>query len=244
MREEMSASGPCAAIPAAYERISSQDCQRGPLAGYAVLDLCCGLGGLSLAARELGGTVVAGVDLSDCGLETFRHNFTGAKGIQADISQKRIWKECLGFAEDRNAAKGLIVVSGPPCQGFSVAGPRAKVDPRNRVLLAVARAVAWMKPEGALFENVAALLAKRHAGYLKRFKKCLTSAGYCLHTVEADACDYGVPQRRRRMLCFAPVCGNWLARTSFSLSGRAPADATVTVSGTTAAGRWESVTIS
>jgi DNA (cytosine-5)-methyltransferase 1 len=60
-----------------------------------------------------------------------------------------------------------------------------------------------MKPEGALFENVAALLAKRHAGYLKRFKKCLTSAGYCLHTVEADACDYGVPQRRRRMLCFA-----------------------------------------
>lgn len=92
----------------------------------------------------------------------------------------------------------LIVVSGPPCQGFSVAGPRDPKDKRNKVLLGVARTIALLKPECALVENVQMLLADAHTERVNHFEEHLTGAGYHVFTIKLNAKDYGVAQRRSR----------------------------------------------
>lgn len=177
----------------------------GPSVGsdWRVLDLCCGLGGISQAARDLGCEIVAGVDVSTTALETFRHNFASAAVIQGSVTRKATLSACRQALNNANIGKKTLVVSGPPCQGFSVAGPRSKRDPRNRVLMGVARAVVALDPDAAIVENVAALMSPRHRRNLARFRRILTGAGYHVVVLGLNAADFGVPQIRQRMICFA-----------------------------------------
>ena len=50
-----------------------------------VVDLCCGMGGLSVAAQEMGMRVVAGVDLNPSALRTFERNFPEAEAIEGSV---------------------------------------------------------------------------------------------------------------------------------------------------------------
>lgn len=170
---------------------------------WQVIDLCCGLGGISLAARELGCDVVGGVDVSDAALETFRHNFADAAAISGSIAEQATIAACLIAIQASEGKKRTLVVSGPPCQGFSVAGPRIKRDPRNQVLMAVARAIVALSPDAAIVENVAALMRPLHRQSLGRFRKILTDAGYHVVVLQLNAAEFGVAQVRRRMICFA-----------------------------------------
>jgi DNA (cytosine-5)-methyltransferase 1 len=70
-----------------------------------------------------------------------------------------------------------IVLSGPPCQGFSIAGSRDPADPRNQVLVAVARGISRLKPDCALIENVSMLLADMHGARVKKFQNTLKDGG-------------------------------------------------------------------
>ncbi|MBI3919436.1 MAG: DNA cytosine methyltransferase [Betaproteobacteria bacterium] len=163
------------------------------------VDFCCGLGGLSLAARQLGMTVIAGVDTDSDSLKTFSRNFPGAVAIEATIGGKRAIEGCVSAASGHFASNApLIVLSGPPCQGFSAAGSRDPSDKRNKILLGVARAIKALRPVGALVENVQELLTDKHRKRVKDFEKHLRDAGYRVLPIELDAKDYGVPQKRRR----------------------------------------------
>lgn len=170
--------------------------------GWDVIDLCCGLGGISLAAQNLGCTVIAGVDNSAFALETFGHNFPHAASVLESVTKRRAIEECRRFISAAQSMRTLII-SGPPCQGFSVAGPRNNRDPRNRVLSAVCRAICQLQPDAAMIENVSALLTVRHRRHLQRLKKLLMSAGYFVELFQLNAADFGVPQRRHRMICLA-----------------------------------------
>lgn len=164
-----------------------------------IIDLCCGLGGISLAARQLGMRIAAGVDLTSEALRTFACNFPEADAIETTVAGKRA-VECCRFALARRklANEPLVVVSGPPCQGFSAAGTRDPKDRRNNVLLAVARAIVALEPACALVENVQTLLSKKHAGRVGQFEANLVEAGYHVMPVQLNAQDYGVAQRRSR----------------------------------------------
>lgn len=163
------------------------------------VDFCCGLGGLSLAARQLGMTVVAGVDTDSDSLKTFSRNFLGAVPINVTISGKRAVDSCKSAVSMYSISKApLIVLSGPPCQGFSPAGTRDPRDKRNKILLGVARAINALQPACALVENVQELLTDKHSKRVKDFAAHLRDAGYQVLPVELDAKDYGVPQKRRR----------------------------------------------
>ena len=165
----------------------------------AVIDLCCGLGGLSLAARQTGMNIAAGVDLTEDALRTFERNFPEADPIEETVTGTKVVERCLEAIKQRQtASEPLIIVSGPPCQGFSAAGPRDPKDPRNKVLLGVARTIAALKPECALVENVQMLLADQHAERVCHFEKHLETAGYHVLPVKLNAKDYGVAQRRSR----------------------------------------------
>jgi len=164
-----------------------------------VADLCCGMGGLSLAARQLGMSIAAGVDLTEDALRTFEKNFPEADPIEETVAGTKVVERCLEAIQQRQTAnEPLIIVSGPPCQGFSADGPRDPKDPRNKVLLGVARTIAALKPECALVENVQMLLADQHAGRVCHFEKHLETAGYHVLPVKLNAKDYGVAQRRSR----------------------------------------------
>ena len=165
-----------------------------------VVDLCCGMGGLSLAARNLGMRVAAGVDLNAHAARTFKKNFPEAEFLEGSVRSSKILERCLEHLKPLSDVPNTsVVLSGPPCQGFSTAGSRDPVDPRNQILVAVARAIVALRPSGALVENVSTILSDIHKKRLDAFKTVLASAGYFVGSVLLDAADFGVPQRRKRV---------------------------------------------
>jgi len=168
-----------------------------------VIDLCCGLGGLSLAAKNVGMTPIAGIDVCDNALRTYQNNFPKAEVINGDVAEPSVINKFIEIkSRHEQTTSKFLVISGPPCQGFSVAGRRLAKDARNKVMISVAKAISAIQPDGALVENVASVIAKKHSQTIKRFKKILADAGYHVCEVELNAQDFGVPQRRRRIIFF------------------------------------------
>jgi DNA (cytosine-5)-methyltransferase 1 len=169
---------------------------------WVAIDFCCGMGGLSLAARQAGCMPVVGIDISSNALETYRRNYPGAATVSTSVTSTAAWRECKAILEAQYKDRRTLLVAGPPCQGFSVAGKRQPRDPRNRVLPAIARAIIYLSPNAAIVENVAGLLSPRHSANLRRFKETLLKAGFAVHIRALDASHFGVPQTRKRMICF------------------------------------------
>lgn len=169
------------------------------LARPRVGDLCCGMGGMALAATQLDLDVVFGVDCNPESIRTFSKNFPRAFTLQGSVRSRAVLDQCAQLLKppDKPAATSILV-SGPPCQGFSDAGSRDPSDPRNRVFNAVARAISKLQPDCALVENVAAVLSDKHSKRLSVFEEVLEVAGYNVCTIVLDSGDFGVPQKRRR----------------------------------------------
>lgn len=163
---------------------------------FHAVDLCSGLGGLSLAAFNLGIKPVASVDICKHSIMTYSYNFPDANAVVGDIADPAIIATLQGIAKD---FENTLIVSGPPCQGFSVAGKQIEDDPRNEVLISVANAIAVMQPVAALVENVVSLLADKFLDKLNQFFSIVDRAGYKITIVETNAEEFGVPQRRRRV---------------------------------------------
>ena len=181
-----------------------------------VVDLCSGMGGISLAAQQLGMQVLSGVDIEPAATRTFQHNFPNATAITGSVRASSVIQQCKELIErTRQSYQSAIVVSGPPCQGFSVAGPREPNDPRNQILLAVARSIVVLKPRCALIENVARILDDNHSDRLEKLASVLNSGGYHVNEVVLNAEDYGVPQRRKRaffLITRRAACNETLAK--------------------------------
>lgn len=96
-----------------------------------------------------------------------------------------------------------VVAGGPPCQPFSTGGlRRGASDPRNGLpaMLAVVEA---LRPRAVLLENVPGLAGAQARRYLMRLLQRLRTLGYEPEQEVLDAADYGVPQRRRRLVICA-----------------------------------------
>lgn len=93
-----------------------------------------------------------------------------------------------------------LVVGGPPCQSFSIAGRRLGVsDPRGNLALHFLRAIGAMAPEFFLFENVPGLLSSNGGVDFDTFLQSVEDLGYSCGWRVLDARHFGVPQRRRRL---------------------------------------------
>ncbi|NQT36563.1 MAG: DNA cytosine methyltransferase [Planctomycetes bacterium] len=157
------------------------------------------MGGLSLAAKQLRMRVLAGVDIAPSATRTYQQNFPRATAITGSVRSDSLIRDCKELiVQERRSYQQAIVVSGPPCQGFSVAGPRDPNDPRNQILLAVARSIVAIQPRCALIENVARILDDDHSARLRKLTSVLANGGYHVNEAVLDAADYGVPQRRKR----------------------------------------------
>lgn len=166
------------------------------------VDLFSGCGGLTLGLKQAGFKVVGAVDNDPLSVETYRANHGGVRVWEADIRTlpaARVLRE-LGLCPGE-----LDLLAGcPPCQGFSstrtLNGSRRIRDARNSLLEDFLRFVRVMRPRTVMLENVPGLA--RHYRF-RAFLKDLRHRGYKITHSVLDAADYGVPQRRRRLVVLA-----------------------------------------
>lgn len=161
------------------------------------IDLFCGCGGLSKGFLDAGFNVLVGVDNNQPALDTFKVNHDGGIPLNADLSKQETFDKIKELAGSNNID---VIIAGPPCQGFSLSGPRNFDDERNKLYLAVIEMVKQYKPLGFIIENVPGM-ATLYDGQIKdeilrRFK----TMGYNIECKILCAADYGVPQTRRRLV--------------------------------------------
>ena len=164
---------------------------------YAV-DLFSGAGGLSLGLRQAGIHVEHAVDFDSDSIATFNHNFTGEPGKIFDLSRASQISQLAKII-----GRPSIIVAGPPCQGFSLTGPRKFDDPRNKLYLSVLEIARLTKPTAILIENVRGM-ANLYRGEVRReVEKRLNLLGYTVDSQVLDAAEYGAPQHRKRLFFLA-----------------------------------------
>ena len=159
-----------------------------------VLDLFCGCGGLSLGFQQAGFNVKLGIDAWEDAIKTFNFTHKSAKGIVADlfsISPQEISKTTGLDTVD-------IIIGGPPCQGFSIAGKRMIDDERNQLYKSFVEFVSFYRPKAFLMENVPNIMSMGKGVIKEQITQDFEKLGYHISSKILMASDFGVPQNRRR----------------------------------------------
>ena len=167
------------------------------------VDLFSGCGGLTFGLKQAGFKVIGSVEIDFLATETYGKNHPEVKIWQKDI-RKLTGAEIL---RTLGLKKGLLdLLAGcPPCQGFSRIRRRGEHDPRNDLLFEFPRIVKALRPKIILLENVPGMTRdRRFLLFLKRLK----SYGYCCKWGVFDAADFGVPQRRKRLIVIGSRVGS------------------------------------
>lgn len=164
---------------------------------FNAIDLFCGAGGLSLGFQQAGFNIIVGVDNEPAALETFEYNHKGSVGLNADLSRQETFDLILKTAGDK---KIDVIIAGPPCQGFSLTGPRNFDDPRNKLYLAVIEMVKQYQPKGFIIENVPGMATMYNGQVKDEVLRRFDAMGYNIACKILKACDYGVPQMRKRLV--------------------------------------------
>lgn len=159
------------------------------------IDLFCGAGGMSLGFEEAGFDIVAGVEIDPVHANVHSFNFPNCSVYRQDISDL----SGKDFLQKHGTID--IVIGGPPCQGFSLIGKRNKQDERNHLVLEFMRIVSEIQPKYFVMENVAGLTVGYGKAYLEEAICYIEKFGYTVVRPYKvlNACDYGVPQNRRRL---------------------------------------------
>lgn len=194
---------------------------------YAI-DLFCGAGGCSEGLIQAGFDILFSSDISDMVEKTYvhRHEQLGLiqgentwfersdiRDLTGEIIKNRI--ASLNTFKNRDIPEIDLMIGGPSCQGFSRAGKRDKSDPRNILFGEYVRVINEVKPKYIVLENVEGFADMQFLGYkgitgIKYpdgsvtpdiLRRELNEIGYDTLTPQIlNAADYGVPQRRNRII--------------------------------------------
>lgn len=166
---------------------------------YTVIDMFCGAGGLSKGFLDAGYDVLLGIDFNDAALKTFEKNHGNAKAMKLDLFNHDNISEIDCFLKNKNIELDVLV-GGPPCQGFSLAGKREEDDKRNVLYSAMVKTAKRLKPKVVVLENVPGMLTLYDGIGAKRIMSDFEELGYTMNAQILYAPDYGVPQIRRRVV--------------------------------------------
>lgn len=162
-----------------------------------IIDLFCGIGGLSLGFEQVGFEVIAAIDMWKDAVVTYNHN---RKDKVAKVETVEDFNENELF-EIIASQKITGIIGGPPCQGFSTVGRREVDDPRNKMYLEFYKAVKIANPNFFVIENVKGMLTLNKGAFVKdlieRFGP--NGLGYNISYQLLNAADYGIPQNRYRV---------------------------------------------
>jgi DNA (cytosine-5)-methyltransferase 1 len=163
------------------------------------VDLFAGTGGLSLGLRKAGFSVKAAVELDEDAAKTYRMNHRGTSVFISDVSEITGAKIKAAVGDRRID----LLVGCAPCQGFcSLTRKNHRRDPRNRLLLEMARLIKTLRPSAVLMENVPGLadVGKHVFG---QFLRALRESGYTYDWRIIQMANYGLPQSRQRLVLLA-----------------------------------------
>lgn len=160
---------------------------------FKFIDLFCGIGGFHLAASQNGGKCVFACDIDADARKAYQANFEmEPKGDITQISVDDIPDHdmlCAGF----------------PCQPFSIIGNRLGFDDiRGTLFFDIVRIIKAKKPRFAVLENVKQLATHDKGRTLRVILETIESIGYTVYWKILNALDYGLPQKRERVIivCF------------------------------------------
>ena len=166
------------------------------------IDLFSGCGGLTIGLKDAGFDVVGAVELDKKAATIYKSNHKKVPVWNFSIRDL----PALTVAKHAGLRPGqLDLLAGcPPCQGFSRIttnnGLYSVDDPRNDLINDFMRFVEDLRPKSVLLENVPGLAS---TGRFRNFCKKLVSLGYKVTWDVLDVADYGVPQRRKRLILLA-----------------------------------------
>lgn len=156
------------------------------------VSLFTGAGGLDTGFADANYNIVVANEIDKNASNTYKVNHPETKMIVGPIEDN--------IPEITSTNNVDVVIGGPPCQGFSVAGKMDENDPRNKMVWEYLRVVKTLKPKAFVIENVKALYS------LSKWKpireKILTDAnkmGYSCVPILLNASEFGVPQKRKRV---------------------------------------------
>ncbi len=161
-----------------------------------VIDLFSGCGGLSLGFVMAGFDVKLAIDNWEDALVTYRFNHKNTDTLNADLLNLDPAK----VEQDFNLHEVDVIIGGPPCQGFSVAGKRIIDDDRNKLYKSFVRFVDHFKPKAFVMENVPNILSIGNGAVRNAIINDFSALGYNVAYKVLIASDYGVPQNRRRAI--------------------------------------------
>jgi DNA (cytosine-5)-methyltransferase 1 len=158
------------------------------------VDMFCGIGGFHLAASTLGMDCVYACDVDDEARRAYEHNF----GIipAGDISRIK-----ASSVPDHD-----LFCAGFPCQPFSIIGKREGfADIRGTLFFEIIRILKEKRPRAVLLENVKQLSTNDRGRTIKRIVEALKELGYYVDWAVLNALDFGLPQKRERVLIAATL---------------------------------------
>lgn len=170
----------------------------------SAIDLFCGIGGLSYGLKKAGIPVLAGVDLDASCQFAYEQNVQ-AEFVLKDISKVQGKEINEKYWSGNNQVK--ILAGCAPCQPFSTHSNKVKnkkQTKRWRLIKEFKRLVEETNPDIVTMENVANLANQR---IFKDFVAFLEQKGYFVSYSNVYCPDYGIPQKRRRLVLFASKYG-------------------------------------
>jgi len=162
------------------------------------VDLFCGAGGFSLGFKNAGFKNIFSLDINEDFCTTYKFNFPNDVLIQKDIyflTRNDIVKIVPNNVD--------VVIGGPPCQGFSIAGNIGRKfleDPRNNLFKEFAKVISTIQPKVFVMENVARLFTHNSGHTKNEIISTFKNLGYDVDCKLLNTNDYGVPQKRKRII--------------------------------------------
>lgn len=159
---------------------------------YKVVSLFSGGGGLDLGFKQAGFNIIWAIDNALDAVRTYQKNI-GEHIVCADLNT--ILPNMIPDCD--------IIIGGPPCQSFSLAGKRNTEDQRGRLVWTYMNIIEAKAPKFFLFENVVGLLSAKNAQKEKILDLLIekfNQLGYHVACKLINAAEYGVPQIRKRLI--------------------------------------------
>ena len=170
------------------------------------IDLFAGCGGLTLGLKQAGFRVVGAIEIDELAAETYEMNHPATRVWLKDV--RRVGASEMRRELELEPGRLDLLAACPPCQGFSSLrtknGGRQVPDARKDLVFEVLRFAEELIPKVIMVENVPGLA--RDARFLE-LTRTLERQGYELSSAILNTADYGVPQRRSRLLLLASSIG-------------------------------------
>ncbi len=174
---------------------------------YYLIDFFCGCGGTSLGFQQAGWDIAMGIDIDKRAYLSYKSNFPNATFINKDIAhitKQQFLRQLTSACPNYKNGKVAFSICAP-CQPFSMNNRNRlhQEDTRLNLLDSCIKFIDLIQPDFIFLENVPGMKLNKQQGPFAKFLQYLENNNYGENHYIINACDYGVPQSRKRLVLIA-----------------------------------------